>query len=153
MNFFLLCDRFMSSEWSVNKISLLIFNFIYCFLLLSIILFGNLVQHTRDICGSSETFNIFGLDLNRIIEGNVRARIAYLPRGAPCGMALIQESQIAASIYHNYKYYRPLPVDWSRHLTCCGQRDNVTDQPLDHWNIYLIWSMIVWRIGKRLSIE
>jgi len=57
-----------------------------------------------------EVLHMFGIDPSRLVSGVVRAKIVYLPRSTPCGCANVQESQTAASIFHNYIHNNLQPV-------------------------------------------
>jgi hypothetical protein len=45
---------------------------------------------------------VLGIDPKRLVSGHIRAKIAYLPRGSPCGYALKPELQILSWRFHNY---------------------------------------------------
>ena len=51
---------------------------------------------------SKRSLEILGINPDRVVYGNVRAKLAYLPRSAPCGYILLPESQILATRYHKY---------------------------------------------------
>ena len=47
-------------------------------------------------------FTSLGLNPSRAVQGTLRSKVAYLPRGTPCGIPNIPETQILANVYHNY---------------------------------------------------
>jgi hypothetical protein len=43
-----------------------------------------------------------GIDPKRLVSGHIQAKIAYVPRGTPCGNGLMPELQILSWRFHNY---------------------------------------------------
>ena len=49
-----------------------------------------------------EIMTVFGLDPQRLVSGNVRAKVVYQPRSGTCGHSGVAESQLAARLYAEY---------------------------------------------------